>query len=823
MEQLQELALELLEADGLPTAGPGSTQERPLSRGEALVRVCDALARRSGANEWTTSIDSRALATLCAEGRTSAARDFAVRAIARAPARSVATGALLTEVADMLRIDGRYREALEQLELASEHFEPVQRAGDAADANSRLLLGVHHSVAADCWLGLGLPDVADARIRAEGELALALGDLFLRQSYHDHRMKRCQSLEDYAALELALQAALDDPLLARATPRFRAKLGVRRLLAEMELERRGRPRGAARESYDALFAHAELDGSGLDEYDRQEAHVHGAFLALDEGDDDACLAAIARVRASPLHDLDAPVGYTPEYEACLRGMEFEIAQRRAPHELAARRTALASAYAAFVEWWRESPERRGGVGFLAFSRRRYIVDAVLHAERSAGDSGAENALAALELAQSCGSLTRALGADAVEPRFAREVLCADGAAVLSFLPGRSRSHVLALDARGVRHFELGPGHRLETARAEVEARLAVGVRELRTWGDPDLAAALPALRDALLPPALLEHLESARELVVIGLDSLGYTPFELLADLRGEPLGWRRAVSYAPSLSAAVALAERSRARGATSDSALLLAPRMDAECVAPWNLTPFETPRVALKRMLDAWSGRARLAADETATRAELESSEAGVLHVIAHGYFDRRRELSAAVLLAGASSRACEPWWSEEASLATRASIVVLTACGAWRGPRRRGDDGHASFAGQWIAGGADAVVLAQTELELDRALALSEALHVELARGETAARALMLARRTLAASPRELPLQHLVTHVFGNGAARAGSARSANSANSASDGVAYEPGSNLRAWALGAVAALTVAVLALRSRRRRTHSHT
>jgi CHAT domain-containing protein len=760
LEQLQDLAFELLEA-------PWPSAARP-SRGEALVRVADALARRAPASEWGAYLDSRSLATLCAEGRNHQAQEFSVRAVARAPRRSVQTGALLTEVADMLRIDGRYREALERLETAREHFAELEKAPETADANARVLLGVHHGVAADAWLGLGLPDVADAHIRAEGELALALGDRYLRQSFHDHRMKRCQALEDYAALERAIVAAQTDPLLAPPTPRFAAKLGVRNLLAQVELERRGRPRGAAQAAYETL-----LDAPELDEYDRQEAHVHGAFLAFDRRDDAACVAAVARVRASPLHDLAAPVGYTPEYEACLRGMEFEIAARRAPlapTELAQRREALASSYSAFVAWWRESPERRGGVGFLAFGRRRYLVDAVIHAELSRGAPGAEAALAALELAQSSGSLTRALGAAQVEPLRARDVLCADGAAVLSYLPGRARSHVLVLDSRGVQHFELPAGERIEAARAEVEARLAVAVRELGDWGDPHLGSVLPALRDALLPPALLAQLENADAVVVVGLDSLGYTPFELLADARGEPLGWRRAVSYAPSLSAAVALAERARTRTASPASALILAPRMDSACATPWGLAPFETPKSALRSMAEAWNGRARWLADETATRLELERSEAGVLHLITHGYFDPRRELAAAVLLAREDSSGCEPWWSEDASRASEASIVLLTACGAWRGPRRRGDDGHASFAGQWIEGGADAVVLAQTELELERALALAQALHAELARGEPVAMALTRARRTLANAPEELPLQHLVTHVFGHGAARA-----------------------------------------------------
>jgi len=736
--------------------------------GPALAALADAAQTRGLRPLLTTWIDNYALIEFKSAGATETELEaFVQRALARAPTDSIWSGSLRTEYADLLRTQGRYADALEQIEIARA-FYPADD-DEQVSAADRMLLATHLGVAGECWLRLGLPDIAAPYFEREGKLAQLVGDRLLRQAYHDHRMKTAQVLADYERLSLSIDAALADPLLAAASPTYRAKLEVRRLLARLELELEGAPRGEAERRYAEL-----LDNDALDEYDRREADMHGALLFADEQKDAECLTAIARLRASKLHDLAIPNGETLEYEACARAFELEIAARRDPTRAAEPIRRLHESFEAFLEWWKRSPERSGGVGFLAAGRRRYIVDAALRAEQllAPGEAGVRRAFAALMEVQSAGSLTQALGAATPTLDEAARVLCPAGTALLCYLPGRRGSHLFALDAAGARRFDLPAWNEIEGARRELEVRISTAVRALARWNDPQLTPSLVRASDALLPSAARAYGSSFDNLIVVGLDSIGYTPLEALLDPRGEPLGARCAITYAPSVAAAVRLTERdaSRPRATPQELARIVAPSMDRACLAPFDLPPFETPADTLQEIADVWSGAAALFAGASANREVVETARCPLLHLITHGYFDRARELQAAVLLAGQTGAACEAWWSDDAARMNAPPIVVLTACGAGRGPRRFGDDGRAGFAGQFLPAGADAIVLSQVELELGLALEHSLELHRALARGETISRALVSARRALSDDPAQTPLQHLLVHVIGNGSARA-----------------------------------------------------
>ncbi len=755
--QLRDLAYELLSTDSGEFVG--------VPKGQLLERVVDAIAARGGVDDLDAYLDSLTLHQLCREPEMARAQAFAERAMARAPERHVCTGALQTEVAEMLRMQRRYGQALERVALAREQLRDVE-SGESEDPFGRVLLCVLHGVTAECYLGLGLPDIADEFIAKEDVLSSALADRHLRQGYHDRRMKRLRAVEDHHALLAAVEAARSDPLLAETKPSYSAKLALRALAARVDLERDGPGPFTSLDSYRAL-----RDDGSLEFRDRREVFLHGALAALDRDERATCREAIGVLDEEVLSSNQPGPEVNIELDACLRAMEFELSRRDAAADQAQRLAAQRRTYVDFLRWWRSSPERVGGVGFLAYSRRRFVLESIVQAEVASDPvEGPARALAAVALAQESGSLTRFLAAPAFELERHRARFANPDELILSYFAGRSRVHVLALSTSGVRHFELGTPEALHSARTELETRLAEAVRRLATWSDPELQAALAPLRELLLPQALCELLRASRSVVVIGLDSLGYTPFELLDAVDRQPLGWTHAVSYAPSLAALELLRERSAAGGSTPVQldALVVAPAMDAACVAPWGLEPFSVDDRTLREFAAPWGERARVLAGGAATAEALGASTA-LLHLISHGHFEPSRELSAAVLLAGPEGQGCEPWWSEDAASASPAQLVVMTACGAWRGPRRRGDDGRASFAGQWIAAGAHAVVLAQVELELERALELSGELHGALARGESAAEALRQARRALATSPDALAAQHLVTHVFGNGAAR------------------------------------------------------
>ncbi len=756
--QLSDLAFDVLD-DHRPDADGRS-------KSALLGRAGDEIAARGGADEWDTYLDARVIQLLCLEGDMARAQALAERAVARAPEKHAFTGALHTEVAEMLRMQRRYVQALEHVALAREQFREVELAGSDAPADRRTLLCVLHGVTAECYLGLGLPDIADEHIALEGKLSNALTDRTLRQAYHDRRMKRLRAVEDHHALLAAVEAARSDPLLVDARPSYRAKLELRALAARVDLERDGPGPFTALESFRAL-----RNDAALEPRDRREVFLHGALAALDRDERALCREAIGVLDEEVLKSRQAAPEVNIELDACLRAMEFELSRRDGAADLPQTLDALRRTYADFLGWWRASPERVGGVGFLAYGRRRFVLESIARAELTIGPvDGPARALAAVALAQESGSLTRFLAAPAFELLQFRTRFATPDELILSYFAGRSRIHVLALSTSGVRHFELGTPEALHSARTELEARLADAVRRLATCSDPELQAAVAPLRELLLPQALSELLRASRSVVVIGLDSLGYAPFELLDAVDGQPLGWTHAVSYAPSLATLALLRERGEAPQAPSPQldALIVSPVMDAACVGPWGLEPFNVDGATLSELAGPWGERARVLAGAAAT-AEAMGASTALLHVLTHGYFEPSRELSAGVLLASPDGQGCEPWWSEDAGRASAAQLVVMTACGAWRGPRRRGDDGRASFAGQWIAAGSHAVVLAQVELELERALELAAQLHRALARGEPAAEALRQARRALATSPDALNAQHLVTHAFGNGAAR------------------------------------------------------
>jgi len=156
-------------------------------------------------------------------------------------------------------------------------------------------------------------------------------------------------------------------------------------------------------------------------------------------------------------------------------------------------------------------------------------------------------------------------------------------------------------------------------------------------------------------------------------------------------------------------------------------------------------------------------------ATRARLESEElcrSSVLQLFVHGVADPGRERPAGLVLAPAPGDDGLLWCEDLARLHLP-PLVVLSACGAARGPVRRGEDGLTNLGGAALSAGARCVILARGDLEVAATLKMMAVFHVRLRAGDSPAEALRLARKALAADPQwSHPFYHALLQVVGLG---------------------------------------------------------
>ena len=128
-------------------------------------------------------------------------------------------------------------------------------------------------------------------------------------------------------------------------------------------------------------------------------------------------------------------------------------------------------------------------------------------------------------------------------------------------------------------------------------------------------------------------------------------------------------------------------------------------------------------------------------ATEALRLGSQADLLAILGHGRYDLLRARPASVELAD-GFLGCE-----ELERLDLPPVLCLLSCGAARGPRVVGDAGTAHLGGAALVGGAEAVLLADTDVEVEPTLALFEAFLGGLRAGEAPDEALRQARLAIA----------------------------------------------------------------------------
>jgi hypothetical protein len=425
-------------------------------------------------------------------------------------------------------------------------------------------------------------------------------------------------------------------------------------------------------------------------------------------------------------------------------------------------------YEALVSRWEATRPREGGFGFLRYTRARDILGEVVRLQllAEAGEEGVTRALSQVIRAQGSGSLTRQLGRTTARVSEIRELLT-EGECLLVVLPCSRTSTLFLVSHRDVLAFELPPRDRIADALRDF----------LRSFLGPDGAtesarARAVVLTDALLPDAVRPHLLLHPRLTVVGLDLLGYVPFECLILDDGVPLGLGKEIAYLPSIPAGLALLERAARHPGPPperDALFVVAPlpgekireRFPSLVRLPWD--------GSLARRLASAYGSAEILTDGAATLDGLAAAlgvPSRVLQILSHGVQLPEQEIPAALVL-GSTDRDDGLLGAAELRRLVMPPFVLLTACSAGAGPSRPGDAGSSDLGGVLLARGAQAVILPRTDLDFADAIDLSAMVHEAIATGETPAAALLRARQELdRRGSLEYPYSLSLLHVHGLG---------------------------------------------------------
>lgn len=640
---------------------------------------------------------------------------------------------------------------------------------------------------------LGRPDAAAAALHRARELQPLVDDDFSRSQLLSRE------------IDLAYASDNDDLLIARLeeesaagplAPEHAERLAFAYLDARADDEQaQARAAQLLRELANDALAPASLRASaevGLGLFHRRRGELDAAALAL----------ARAAPRAS-----DAL-----EFELTAQLAALAVASGERGPALSDELERLRLNYDRALSYWRSAPIPPDGLGVMNYRERRALVSELIRVEQLVDPAnGPSRALARILSAEALGSLARERGAQPVTVERARRLLSAPGRGLLLYVPGPERGYVFAVDLAGVEVHEVEGSPRWNKEQRELWRLLAQppgdDPKPQRRRASYDRLVA--RLSQALLPSGVQSKLREWRELTIVGVDMLGYMPFECLRS-EGRELGLDWALCYAPSVLLACELSEHPLA--ARRFGLRLIAAPHDAQHearAAARQTIAWDGTRE--RRLRELWSAFLRVSSGAAATYAALladTGAELAVLEILAHGHYDPLHSPPAAIALTPHGRHSGMTYTSELARLRCP-PIVALAVCGAARGPLRAGDAGTGHLGGALVRSGARVALLATLDIEQAATEALLDATYRELVRsGTSTAEALRRARIALAEDPRfDDPYYRSLVHCHGQGHELLVEAR---------------PPADLRVrWELWLAvgAALAAALLALSSRARRS----
>lgn len=601
--------------------------------------------------------------------------------------------------------------------------------------------------------GGALPEDFAGTDAAQGWVGAALQRLALAGA--QRRFGRTVEIHD----ELAARPLVRDVL----SDEQRARLRLHRAIAEVEALRRGTLPGARPvETLVAMIA--ELPPEPLSE-DAFLARLYLGRAFLDAGDAAAAAEAAADLRARYERAGDDALD---RYELLLAALESACLRAGAGgDELPAVLAWLERSFERYLERWSHLPPDESGLGLMTFEEWNTIGSELVALRMLArpGEAGVRDALEGVLRAQCAGSLARRLGARAPAVGELQEVLLGPGEGLLLYWMGRDATHLFAVDAADLRHFALGPDHRLDAVAEELRLTLADVLDPVLRADPASLAEPLRAAAEFFLPPEVQAAMTDWSGVAVVGLEGLAYLPFEMLPLAGGEELGLALAVRTWPSVLVAWSL-HRRRAEGAGAPAAgrellLFAAPGCGVPEALAGEYAFGADERAALVGPYGEGASRV-LAGREasTAALARLHPRAARVAQLVVHGEYDPGRPRPAGLRAWGPDGPAAV--WAEELEHPGFPELVLLTACEAGRAAARRGDDGVAHLGAAALYGGASSVLLSYTAVGYRPALKLASRFHGHLRDGgKPPAEALLHARRECVreAGPLDRPHYFLV----------------------------------------------------------------
>ncbi len=659
---------------------------------------------------------------------------------------------ILVDLGTCARLAGRWDEALEWLRLAeaaldTERFE----AHGLARAS---VCGEYFEI----YLAFGTTRQARVWLERESEALLSTGTRpEAEYSYSIHLIDLALASEDWSRAVTELDRCLGSPAMLRVSPDAEAKLLLRRALVWNQAG----ITEAARTAETFLDA---LENPALRGKERLLSLLFYAYLELGLGHLDEAEALLDRAR-EPLLEMDVELVDAAYQHAFFRSIESRLALRRGePTEvLEALLENARSSFGDLLSEWSKTPLLPGGIGFLSHGRRRGILSQLIQLElRVHGpEQGAERAFSALLRTHELGSHARRTNAAPANLAAIRAELLTPGESLLVYFPAPDLSHLFVLDADELTHYALPKSVDLREAQTRLlralsappkhEADGSINAGDQRRW-----IAAAKNFADLVLPAELVNDWKRDQPLTVIGFDLRAWFPFECLPLPSGELLGEAFIVAHLPSLPFGLELSRRAseQTEERELDLCLVAAPEHSALAQKHWpSLVPLPNDRELFAELSNPYENkRSRVLSGKRATTSELASlPRTAVLQFFCHGVYDPLRLMPAGLVLATTQSGSDGVLWVEEAEQYSRAELVILTACGAARGPQLRGDEFTNHLGGAFLRAGASSVLQAHTDLHTESTLRFSEFLHDQLAQpGATPAEAARSARTGL----RELP---------------------------------------------------------------------
>jgi tetratricopeptide (TPR) repeat protein len=641
----------------------------------------------------------------------------------------------LAFLGDLERYRGRFDEAFSLFERAE------AAASDPTNALHALARAYVEGYRAEALLKLGLVELAAEASKRQANMsqeyaALLLPDepdpvLDLARAQVAHAVDLRAGL--YGLAEERMRGVLD--LVREAGPQ---RAQVELSLAQALIHRaRNVAAGLERGSVGSLLGEAEelfqgaIAGAPPDSETVFQARVGLVDLYWQRGEAESERAAL---EACYTTDGDFELDWLAD-RAAFRARRL-LADGAPREDLEAVAAELESVFDEVERQWLAVNRPPGGLGFLHWDEQRLLlaawIDVVLALEPDE-EAAAEHALAILARAQAIGTLTRRLasnlGGQSGEAWTEFRASLRDGAGALVFLPSMDDSHVFAVDAGRVRHARLAASQRdLSRAAAPVtrHARQLPGAKPA-----VDAAQEAKTLARLLLPDDVRRSLAEWRSVTFVGNELIGDPPLEVLPLEDGESLGLLMATSYLPSLELGGLLARR---QGTDFDPASAVALLAAGDSVQ----RDAELTRAERERLAEVFGRRNVLEGTDARLDRPLGG---GLLAVVAHGEYLASERRPAHLVLSGGLAGA------EELERAPLPPLVCLVACGAARGPVRRGDDGAVHLGGAALLGGAATVLLAPNEVETAASLALLTTFVEGLREGHPPDEALRRARVALA----------------------------------------------------------------------------